>query len=142
MANFVDTNVLVYRLDAEAGPKQARAQAVLEQLWRQRTGRISFQVLHEYYAVATRKLHIEPKRVRAGIHDLLAWRPVVHDNTVLERAWQVQDRYGLSFWDAAVVAAAQVAGCTRLLTEDLQERSSFDGLVVVNPFTADLADLA
>lgn len=142
MKSFVDTNVLVYRLDVEAGVKQVRAHAVLERLWSERSGRTSFQVLHEYYAVATRKLRLAPDQVRRGVRDLLAWRPVVHDEAVLDRAWQLQDRYSLSFWDAAIVAAAQTADCARLLTEDLQDRQDFDGLLVVNPFTAEAVDVA
>jgi predicted nucleic acid-binding protein len=141
MRSFVDTNVFVYRLDAEAGPKQPRAQAVLARLWRERSGRTSFQVLHEYYAVATRKLRLTPAAVRLGIRDLLVWRPVVHDDDVLDRAWRAQDRYGLSFWDALIVAAAQAAECTHLLTEDLQDGQDLDGVRVLNPFGDEAARL-
>lgn len=141
MRFFVDTNILVYRLDAEAKEKQVRANAVLDRLWRERSGRTSFQVLHEYYSVATRKLRLEPEQIRSSVRDLLAWHPVLHDAVVLERAWRHQDRYGMSFWDAAVIAAAQAAECTHLLTEDLQDHQNFEGLLVVNPFMPAAATL-
>jgi predicted nucleic acid-binding protein len=53
---------------------------------------------------------------------------------VLEAGWLVEDRFGLSCWDALIVAAARIAGCEHLLTEDLQHGSELDGLRVVNPF--------
>jgi predicted nucleic acid-binding protein len=55
---------------------------------------------------------------------------------LLEAAWSVEDRFGLSWWDALIVAAARVAGCEYLLTEDLQHGAEFEGLRVVNPFRA------
>ncbi len=53
---FVDTNVLVYARDAGEAVKQAKATALLQSLWESRAGRLSYQVLHEYYATVTRKL--------------------------------------------------------------------------------------
>jgi predicted nucleic acid-binding protein len=53
---------------------------------------------------------------------------------LLEAGWSVEDRFGLSCWDALIVAAARVAGCDYLLTEDLQHEAEFAGLQVVNPF--------
>jgi predicted nucleic acid-binding protein len=68
------------------------------------------------------------------VKDLLAWRPVAVDAAILERGWRIQDRYGLSFWDASIVAAAKSVGCQYLLTEDLQADQDVDGVIVVNPF--------
>ena len=62
------------------------------------------------------------------------WRPVTIDARVLETAWQVQDRYRLSWWDALIAAAAQVAGCAYLLTEDLQDGQMLGTVQVVDPF--------
>jgi predicted nucleic acid-binding protein len=53
---------------------------------------------------------------------------------LVEEAWELEDRYSLSFWDALVVAAARKAGCEKLLTEDLQDGRDFGGTTVVNPF--------
>lgn len=97
---------------------------------------LSFQVLQEYYATTTRKLKpgLSPDAARADIRDLLAWRPVPVSANLLEAGWLIEDRFGLSCWDALIVAAARIAGCEHLLTEDLQHGSDLDGLRVVNPF--------
>lgn len=136
MPIFVDTNVLVYARDASEPDKQPQALAWIEHLWRTRMARLSFQVLQEYYATTTRKLKpgLSPEQARADIRDLLAWRPVPVGAEVLEAGWLVEDRFGLSCWDALIVAAARAAGCEYLLTEDLQHGSQLDGLQVVNPF--------
>jgi predicted nucleic acid-binding protein len=64
----------------------------------------------------------------------LQWKPVGTDATLLERAWRAQDQFRLSWWDALILAAAQEAGCTALVTEDLQDGRSYGGVTVVNPF--------
>ncbi len=141
MRYFVDTNVFVYRRHAEAGAKQARAAAVVEHLWRQGSGRTSLQVLQEYYDVATRKLRLPPEEIRRSVRRLFAWNPVVPDLELFQHAWLLQDRYRLSFWDSLVVAAAQAADCTYLLTEDLQDGQDLDGLLIMDPFSRESADL-
>jgi predicted nucleic acid-binding protein len=131
---FVDTNVLIYYLD-EANLKNFEASRLwLAELWKSRQGRISFQVLQEFYSTATRKWPALSKEVRAEIRDLLDWRPVAIDAEILEVGWKVQERYQLSFWDSLIVAAAKAASCRYLLTEDLQADQDLDGLVIVNPF--------
>jgi predicted nucleic acid-binding protein len=131
---FVDTNVLIYYLD-EANLKKFEASRLwLAELWKSRQGRISFQVLQEFYSTATRKWPALSKEVRAEIRDLLDWRPVAIDAEILEVGWKVQERYQLSFWDSLIVAAAKAASCRYLLTEDLQADQDLDGLVIVNPF--------
>lgn len=70
-----------------------------------------------------------------------SWRPIPASNELLERAFQVEDRFGLSLWDGLIVAAAQVAGCRYLLTEDLQDSQELDGLLVVDPFRHDAREL-
>lgn len=134
--HFVDTNVLVYARDSSEIDKQPRALEWLRFLWRERRGTLSFQVLQEYYVTVTRKLvpGLPVSAARADVRSLLAWHPLAVDEEVLEAAWACTDRYGLSWWDSLVVAAAQVAGCSRLLTEDLQDGQRLDGLTVVNPF--------
>jgi predicted nucleic acid-binding protein len=135
---FVDTNVLVYARDASEPEKQPQAAAWIDHLWRTRTARLSFQVLQEYYATTTRKLKpgLSPEQARADVRDLLAWRPVTVGPEVLEGSWAIEDRFGLSCWDALIVAAARFARCEYLLTEDLQDGAAFEGLLVVNPFGA------
>jgi len=99
---------------------------------------VCFQVLQEYYATTTRKLRpgLAPEQARADVRDLVAWRPVPVGTQLLEAGWTVEDRFGLSCWDALIVAAARIAGCEYLLTEDLQHGAEFEGLQVVDPFRA------
>jgi predicted nucleic acid-binding protein len=138
---FVDTNVLLYAVDVGEAEKHRAAVAWRAELWKSRRGRVSYQVLHEFYVQATRK---DPKRVeavRAEVRDLLAWEPVTLDATTLEAAWSLQERFRLSFWDALVVAAALTANCRYLLTEDLSHGQDLDGLRVVSPFRVGPSDL-
>lgn len=133
---FVDTNVLVYARDASEPQKREAAHGWLGALWAGRCGRVSAQVLCEYYVVVTEKLRpgLDREQARADVHNLMAWLPVPIDRPVIEGAWIVQDRHGLSWWDSLVVSAAQVAGCSWLLTEDLGEGLILDGVQVVDPF--------
>jgi len=131
---FVDTNVLIYAIDQGDRAKHKSAREWRTFLWRSRRGRLSFQVLQELYAQGMRKSPSAKERLRDEIRDYAAWSPTVVDDLVLETAFGVQDRYKLSFWDSLIVAAAKVAGCRYLLTEDLSTGQDFDGLVVVSPF--------
>ena len=138
---FVDTNVLIYALDDADLKKQEAAREWWSELWKRRQGRISFQVLQEFYVKVTRKWPNVRQDARSEVRDLLAWRPLTVDAVMLENAWKIQDRYQISFWDALIVAAAKSASCRYLLTEDFQVGQDLDGLLVVNPFRNDPASL-
>ncbi|MCZ6507973.1 MAG: PIN domain-containing protein [Acidobacteria bacterium] len=133
---FVDTNVLVYSRDASEAEKQPLASAWLLRLWESRRGRLSVQVLNEFYVTVTRKLDpgMSAEQARADVRDLRSWEPIDLDTALIETAWSVQDRFVVSFWDSLIVAAAQTTQCRYLLTEDLQEGQLFSGVEVVNPF--------
>lgn len=139
MPVFVDTNVLVYGRDESEPDKQPVAARWLGYLWKSGEGRLSVQVLQEYYVTVTRKLRpgLPAGQARSDVRDLHSWRPVQIDGALLEIAWANQDRFDVSFWDALIVAAAQEAGCETLLTEDLSAGMDLDGVVVVNPFTSE-----
>jgi predicted nucleic acid-binding protein len=136
---FVDTNVLVYARDASEKEKQPRAFLWLSSLWESRKGRLSFQVLHEYYVTVTQKLTPGLKReeARRDVRALMTWRPIPWGAPLLDGAWAAEQTYGLSFWDALIVSAAQLADCAFVLTEDLQHGQSIDGLKVLSPFRED-----
>jgi predicted nucleic acid-binding protein len=142
---FVDTNIIAYARDRRSPDKQPVAGAWLADLARRKAGRISSQVLIEYYSVAvhSRKLALAEEAARADIRALLAWNPIAPDAALFEVAWQVQDRYDFSWWDALIVAAALRQGCGTLLSEDLQHGLSVDvlprgnSLVIINPFASD-----
>ena len=139
---FVDTNVFVYARDAGAGTKQARAMQWLEFLWRQQLGRTSLQVLSEYYVSVTRKLvpGLPPDDAWDDVTALYAWRPQPIDEALLLRGREIELRHRLSWWDSLVVAAAQLQGCTLLLTEDLQDGGVYGGVTVRSPFTLALGE--
>jgi predicted nucleic acid-binding protein len=139
---FVDTNVLLYARDAGQPRKQPVAQDWLATLWRTRSGRISTQVLSEYYVNATRKL--APRMPEADAWDdvraLLQWRPRAVDADLLQRGREVMSRHRLGWWDSLVVAAARAEGCAILLSEDLQDGGVYGGVTVRDPFRMSLAE--
>lgn len=129
---FIDSNVLLYLLSADAG-KADCAEATIRA-----GGRISVQVLNEVANVARRKLGMswpDINEVLALIRSLCPTDPLTVE--IHERGRLVAERYGLSVYDAMIVAAALVAGCETLYSEDMQ-----DGLVIErqvqirNPFVA------
>ncbi len=134
--SFIDTNVLVYAHDRSESRKQAIAQALLDELWRQRTGTLSTQVLQEFYSVATRKF--DPPLRLAAAREIVAlystWPTVQVDVALILAASKLAERDSISFWDALIVEAARRAGASRLLTEDLQTGRHFDGVQTHNPF--------
>ena len=142
MLTFVDANVLVYSLDSREPVKKARAEQWLERLWQQRTGRTSVQVLSEFYAVATHKL--APRVAKDVAWDeamrYFAWSPRQIDVALLGRTREIERRYGISWWDSMVVAAAQLENCVVLLTEDLHDGMVFGTLAVRSPFSSVLEE--
>lgn len=134
---FVDTNVFVYARDGRDAPRQQRAANWIAKLWQERCGRTSTQVLSEYYFTVTHKLTPRVALAEAwdDVRALLAWKPQSIDAAVLGRAREVEARWRLSWWDSMVVAAAQIQGCSLLLTEDLQDGALFGDVTVRSPFT-------
>jgi len=116
---FVDTNVLVYARDASEPEKQPVARTWMQWLWKRQAGRLSTQVLQEFYQTVTRKLQpgLDPTVARAEVRDLGAWNPVAVDGALLEHAWALEDKHRFSWWDALIVAAACQSECQFLLTE-------------------------
>jgi predicted nucleic acid-binding protein len=133
---FVDSNVLVYARDTTEPRKQDRATSWIESLALAGAGRLSYQVLVEAYSALThsRLSHMEPGVARTYIANFRHWRPVGNSLGLLEMAWRIQDRFGFSWWDCLIIAAARLAECDYLLTEDLQHGQDLDGLRVIDPF--------
>ena len=136
---FIDTSILLYARDSGQPAKQLVAHEWMTALWRSRQGRLSFQVLQEYYVNATQRLKpgLPIALARQDVRSLLAWRPTKTDAALIESAWMLADRYGFSWCDAQIVAAARRADCRILLTEDMQHRLEVDGVLVLNPFAPD-----
>jgi predicted nucleic acid-binding protein len=140
---FVDTNILVYARDASEREKQARAADWMAALWERRAGRLSYQVLQEFYVTVTGKLSpgLDKELARKDVRALGAWQPIALDFRILEGAWLLQDRYRLPWWDALIVAAAQQSKCQYLLSEDFQEGLNLGNLKVIHPFLQRSDDL-
>jgi predicted nucleic acid-binding protein len=135
---FVDTNILVYSRDRHEPGKQFIAQEALKRLWKGKHGRISTQVLNEYFVTVTRKLTHGLSETEAweDVEDLETWNPVPVDMYCLKTGRHVQLRYGISWWDSLIIAAASIAGCETILSEDLNPGQDYLGIMVVNPFRA------
>ena len=135
-AVFVDTNVLIYSEDGRVPEKQAQALAWLRVLWQRRAGRLSNQVLNEFYVNVTRKIKppMQAGDARAEVRRYQRWQPWAIDHPTVETAWSVESRFGFSYWDALIVASAQTLGCRYLLSEDLQHGQVVDSVQILNPF--------
>ena len=133
---FVDTNVLLYTHDDRDLEKQARAREWVTWCWRARSGRISSQVLNELYNNAITKFRktVTVHQARTEVRRLRLWQPPHLDTYTVDGAWDLQDRYALSYWDALILSSAHQQGCTYLLSEDLQHGQMMDAVTVINPF--------
>jgi predicted nucleic acid-binding protein len=134
---FVDTNVWVYAVDAADPAKRRRALEVTAPA----PGRdlvVSTQVLTEFFAVVTRKLAVpvSAEDAEALVRQLAVLPVVAVDSSLVvaaidgSRAWQI------SIWDALILRAAEVAGCRRVLSEDLADGTTYGSVVVENPFAS------
>ncbi len=132
---FVDTNILMYAHDADAGEKHERARALVEELWRDRTGVVSTQVLQELVVNLRRKAArpLDPAAARDVVVDYLAWQVVVNTGESILHALDLEQRYHISFWDALIVHAADVSGASVLYSEDLSSGQRYGAVTVVNP---------
>ncbi len=133
---FADTDLLLYSLDPSDPSKREAARRWLAALWEQGAGRLSWQVLHEFYANAVRKLGAPDARAKSTVEVFAAWRPIETSLGLIQRAWHWMDRAQLAYWDGLIVAAAERGGCAWLLSEDFQAGRKFDSVSVVNPFRA------
>jgi predicted nucleic acid-binding protein len=98
---------------------------------------LSVQVLQEFYVQATRASRPDPLSHEHAVNLVEAWRryPVeAVTEDILLAAFAARRRWDISYWDAAIVEAARSAGCTTVLSEDLQDGMDFGGVRVVNPF--------
>lgn len=132
---FVDTNILMYAHDAAAGEKHARAKALVEELWRDRTGVVSTQVLQELSVNLRKKVRrsLDAKATRDIVADYLTWQVIVNGGESILEAIDLETRYQISFWDALVVQAAQSSGAEVLSSEDLSSGQRYGSVQVVNP---------
>jgi len=132
--SFLDTNVLVYTDDKAAPAKQRIALDLVSAHLRDHTGVVSLQVLQEYFVTITRKLHVAPQIARRKVELLAEFDVAAPDVGDILAAIDLHRLHSLSFWDALVLRSAKRAGCSVLLSEDMQDAREIDGVRIVNPF--------
>lgn len=132
---FIDTNVLLYSISQDSGETHKRERAIA--LLQEDDLALSVQVLQEFYVQATRGSRPDPlpHDLAAGL--IHAWsRFPVQGITIeiLEAALQIKARHGFSYWDSAIIAAAEALGCEELFSEDLSHGQRIGSVNIVNPF--------
>lgn len=136
---FVDTNILIYAHDADAPVKHVIARDILRNLWSERAGSLSTQVLQEFYVNVTKKIAspLSKPAARAVVDSYRVWC-VDTTSAEIADAFRIEDEAGIGFRDALIVAAARKAGAGRLLTEDLNAGQIISGVRIENPFSGSL----
>ncbi len=133
---FLDSNILVYAYDKHDPKKQAKAQAILRDSIKDESAVLSTQVLGEFFVVVTRKIK-DPLSLDDAekIINIMSVLPVEEiDLPLVKRAIDTQKRYGTSYWDSLILAAAERSGCGRVLSEDLNDGQQYNGVFIENPF--------
>ncbi len=133
---FVDTNILVYAHDKDAGRKHEIARKVISELWESRLGLISTQVLQEFYLTLTRKIPapLDRPTTRRILRNYFSWEVVINDPSLILQASEIEETYQISFWEALIVSAAFSKNATTILTEDLNHGQVIEGIEINNPF--------
>lgn len=139
MPVFVDTNILIYAEDRDAGSKHIIARDLVADLWRSGEGVVSVQVLQEFFVDVTRKMPrpLGPDEAFAIVEQYLTWRVVENTGGLLLAGIRLASALKVSFWDALILEAARVERCDRLWTEDLNHGQRIGDLTIVNPFLAE-----
>jgi predicted nucleic acid-binding protein len=134
---FFDTNILVYANDVSSGNKQGMARKLITASMQAGNGSISTQVLAEFWVTVTKKLAIPLDRSLAErqLALLSSFSVVAVDLGLVLSAVKIQGRYGISYWDAQIIAATALAGCALIYSEDLKDGAAYDGIRVKNPFS-------
>ena len=136
--NFFDSNVFVYLFERTDLPKYSRAEILVRKNLETQAGCISYQVVQETLNVAIRSAGAGSERVARLLEEILIpfWRinQIIPTPELYRNGLRVQARYGFSFYDSLMVAAALEAGCTILYSEDMQDGQRIEGLTIRNPF--------
>jgi predicted nucleic acid-binding protein len=132
---FLDTNVLLYSISGAPAEAAKRDRALA--LMAARNNALSVQVLQEFYVQATRATRPHPLPHADAVGLIRTWlRFKVQETTVglVAAALDIRAVHHLSYWDAAIVAAAQALGCPELLSEDMAHGQVIGGVTIINPF--------
>jgi predicted nucleic acid-binding protein len=134
---FLDTNLLIYAIDATDSHKQAVAQKWIAAAHESGGGMVSYQVVQEWFNVVLRKAAapLSAEEAASIYHQLIEplWR-IQSSRELLDRALDLHRRDSISWWDSLIVSAAIHGGCETVLSEDLQDGRKIRGVKVLNPF--------
>ena len=132
---LADTDILIYAADTSTEERHKRARAA--EVLKEEKLCLSVQVFQEFYHQATRpmgRLRMTHEQALSFLDSFMGLPSVPVTSELFNRAVQVADRYRISYWDAAILAAAGMQGCDAVYSEDLNENQSYDGVLVINPF--------
>ncbi len=132
---FIDTNILIYAHDIDAKAKNETAKAVLRELWSERSGVLSMQVLQEFYVSVTRKIAspLSKDLARSVVSSYVPWC-METTPTEISAAFRIEDESRIGFWNALIVSSAVKSGAARILSEDLNAGQRIAGILLENPF--------
>ncbi len=135
MKCFIDTNIIIYANDARDKEKQATAFLQVAELMTSGLGVISTQVLQEYAHVALNKLHQRQDVILRQLVLLEGGLEVIQQTpTLIRRSVEIKSTYQISFWDACIISAAELAKCHTILSEDMNTGQFYSGIAMRNPF--------
>jgi predicted nucleic acid-binding protein len=132
---FIDSNIFIYALDNANKKKNTLAKEAFRRASEDFSITISTQVLNEVYAVATRKLGIDPLAAKEFLHVLFGFDVVLITKQIIESAIDCSILNKVSYWDALMISAAENSQCSQLWTEDLQSQGVIRGVQIINPFS-------
>ena len=133
---FLDTNIIIYAYDTSAEEKHRIANNIMVDLWNSGSGVISTQVLQECFVTITQKI-LKPLDItiaRNIVKDLLTWDVVINAGQCILDAIDIHLKFKYSFWDSMIIQAAIRGGATLLLSEDLSDGQTINGVKIKNPF--------
>lgn len=134
---FVDTNVLLYAISRDEVERDKAEQA--NDILDEGDLGLSVQVLQEFYVQATRSGRIDPlahEQAVSLVESFLRFPTADLTPPIMRAAFETRDRFGISYWDAAIIEAARALGCEVVLSEDLNDDQDYAGVRVENPFRA------
>ena len=134
MKFFIDTNIIIYANDISDRKRQKPALEIVSGFIKNGNGVISTQVLQEFASVALTKMKLEREIVLRQLVLLEKLEVIQQTASLIRRAVEVQGIYKVSYWDACIIAAAESARCSRILSEDFNTGQYYSGIEVINPF--------
>ena len=136
----LDTNILIYAVDRDAGDRHEQSKDLVGQAAK-RDCILTVQALAEFYHATTRKKLLEPAQAKNFVNDWLnVFNVVSADRSTLVNAMEAVEEHRLSFWDAMIWAVARRAGCSAVLSEDMQDGQRLGGIEFLDPFSSNAAN--